>query len=534
MGDKLRLHELIKQSKNFRGGLFGYKKTLWDEIISDDMTWEEIFEEELVKDDIIWDRNFSVWMRNGGRMPDYSKLLMSWFSKIEKKQDWFSRIETEKYRFDMLQNNPILSSILNALSDNLSNDLEELDKQKQYSLTPKQILQMVVAGTHYTVIEHIEEFSFFDTGSKFHDSIYDAVFFLSVSMFIQETTRIEGLTLERFLYEYSPMRYNDEDSNNYFNFDNPTFANPKEYRAFYSHEGEATTFRQSRYRLLKRKGVYKEFTEGWAMPKSSAYEWSFDYYLQQLDEDSQDIYMWMGKLFYNFKEKLKAPKDSGYEKKLEEAFHKFMTNLRKIDYKKLLKLQKETLSFIQQNERYYGINLLKYEKSFRLYNITNEVKALLNCKDDDEACNFIAKSIILTEVYFPEVYRVFSTIDDLMLMGTIVDLFTEFTGIVGFISLLVIDKYIEQGYFGDDWEGLFLETINDMAERVFYDPEEIDYSSTIYSREKFEIIIAAPVHTLLSEHIDIPYPDLIEPFKKALKKYNNTSPRGEDKKSESP
>ena len=66
-------------------------------------------------------------------------------------------------------------------------------------------------------------------------------------------------------------------------------------------------------------------------------------------------------------------------------------------------------------------------------------------------------------------------------------------------ACLVIDEFVEKGCFGDDWESLFIQMTNEMAESVFYAPSEIDFTVTDGSQEKFQELLDAPVRLRVSQ-----------------------------------
>ena len=70
-------------------------------------------------------------------------------------------------------------------------------------------------------------------------------------------------------------------------------------------------------------------------------------------------------------------------------------------------------------------------------------------------------------------------------------------------SRLVIDKFVEEGTFGEDWENLFLDITNELAESVLYDPKMIDYSVEPASQEVFMKDISAPVEAWIAHMTEL-------------------------------
>lgn len=69
------------------------------------------------------------------------------------------------------------------------------------------------------------------------------------------------------------------------------------------------------------------------------------------------------------------------------------------------------------------------------------------------------------------------------------------------LSRLLIDKLVEDGYLGENWEALFLEGINSLATRVLYDPTSIDYSVKPGTQEAFEMLLTVQVKAVVKSHI---------------------------------
>ena len=77
--------------------------------------------------------------------------------------------------------------------------------------------------------------------------------------------------------------------------------------------------------------------------------------------------------------------------------------------------------------------------------------------------------------------------------------FLRFRQLLVTSSRLIIDELVEKNYFGENWSNLFLEIINELAEKVFYNISDIDFtlSHTPSTQKYFEEIILQPVRDLL-------------------------------------
>lgn len=152
------------------------------------------------------------------------------------------------------------------------------------------------------------------------------------------------------------------------------------------------------------------------------------------------------------------------------------------------------------------MNMYRFERQLRLSNITSEVKRLLAAKGDAEESNIIKKSVILNDLHFPKLYQDFSALADLNDTALYSTVFSTLMGDVVGSSRLIIDELVETDVFGEDWETFFLDAINEMTERVFYDPKQIDYTVAPGSQEKFNEFISAPVRELLFRTLGLPFP----------------------------
>lgn len=134
----------------------------------------------------------------------------------------------------------------------------------------------------------------------------------------------------------------------------------------------------------------------------------------------------------------------------------------------------------------------------RLYAVTGEVRHLLECRTEDEEKDILVKSIVLKDIEFPKLYKHFGHFEDVKYVKIYTYTFLKFMDEVVQSSRLVIDKFVEDGLFGEDWENVFLEATNKLAESVLYDPKEIDYSVESRSQEMFIKDISAPVEAQIS------------------------------------
>lgn len=415
-----------------------------------------------------------------------------WHEFIDRAKNFHRNIELFKTQ---IAENEFFYRTLYNLKNGILNELNEAE-----NLNKKQIPERAFAEI-FDFLVNLNEISriFFSEsdplvqGINVYDSVYKACFFSVLCTFLHDTVRIKGKSLGRFIYDNSLEYYNDKNSQNYFlyeDYSDDRFRN------------DITKLRQTRYRILSSRPVYNKRPEWSAMPKDSEYEWTFYYTLQVLDESLQDTYKRIGNLYNDIKKELNSDRDEGYQDRLANAYKKFTAKLKKLKYENYLELQKEVLEHICENDKYYGMNIYRFEKEFKLYIITYELKCLLKCEKEVEERDVLAKSIILKDIHFPKVYKDFASLSNISLIQDYACIFFMIRNLVTDSFYLIMDELIEKGYLGDDWESIFLDIINEMTENVFYDPTEIDYSILPKSQEKFMKLLDAPVRALLGWQIE--------------------------------
>lgn len=416
------------------------------------------------------------------------------------------RGDDELFKKQALENE-VFYMALYDLKENLIAGLGKIGE-----LNRQQILERVFLEVFNFVTRQYSGFAVFCKNKILYEHVFEACFFTTLCIFINGTKRIKGISLRRFLYEYSPNQYNFKGSNDvkrskcYFDYDYPE----KDSLGFTYIEKEETTLRQMRYRLLSTRTAYDKRPEWAALRVDSKYEWAFLYVLNDLDQDLLDVYKRIGNLYNDINAALHAyktsPTDREHHDRLEDAFMKFTSKLKKIKYAKFLGLQKEILLYICNNKSHYGMNMYRFERKLRLYNITSEVKRLLEAKDAAEESNIIKKAVILNNLHFPKLYQDFSDFPDLRDTAFCSNIFSLLMDFVVGSSRLIIDELVEKGFLGEDWEKFFLDTINEMTERVFYNPMQIDYTIAPGSQEQFNEFISAPVRDLLFRSVGLSFP----------------------------
>lgn len=337
------------------------------------------------------------------------------------------------------------------------------------------------------------------TGSNtfgLRNSVYEACFFTSLAMFLHGTDKLDkkAKTLKQFVYDNSTSGYKRK-----YHPDCSDIAWEKKEQF----EVEEQTFRRARHRFLSTRAVYKKEGNEWkAMRADEEYEWSLYY---KLDIGNGSTYKKLKNLLNSIKDAIDSTEDEDYGKRLIQAYKTFSSKLEKIKYEDYIALLKEIVEHINQDKTYYGMNIYRLEKELRPYIVVAEVNDLLNCGNDAEEDKVINRILNLNDIHFPKVYKILSALDDsdfadvpFPVTRTIcANYVNDFIKNVSKLCNLIYDVLIDDCYFGKEWEILFLDTVNNLTEKVFYDPETIDFSIKPNSQEKFMEILDEQANTAL-------------------------------------
>ena len=290
--------------------------------------------------------------------------------------------------------------------------------------------------------------------------------FLTLCTFLHTSKRIKGKSISDFVSEKSPLKFNYSDSIN--------------YRSVTLKNTEAERLRKYRMRLLRQGKVYIKNQQWNAISQDSVYEWKFFYDLEKESPDVQNTFKRLKNLYNDILKAIPSRLDKNYESRVQIAYEKFLSKLKKLQYKDYLELQQVILSRIghdsDEAKKYYGINLYRLERRMHPYIITHEIKQLNQCKSNAEIAISLIKIAALEDICFPGIYKIFFDASP-----GFTNLFAEIFSIhnARFVieTCLVLDELVERNCFGKAWEDLFLKITNEMATTVLYDPKEIDFSA---------------------------------------------------------
>lgn len=113
------------------------------------------------------------------------------------------------------------------------------------------------------------------------------------------------------------------------------------------------------------------------------------------------------------------------------------------------------------------------------------------------------KSVMLSDICFPKVYEDIAALPDLRTIHEQPPLFHALCQWTIPANCLIIDELIEYNCLGDDWYDFLCQTINELAKKVFYNPEDIDFTVSPKSQEYFVKIFSAFATNYIFQHTDI-------------------------------
>lgn len=308
--------------------------------------------------------------------------------------------------------------------------------------------------------------------------VFEICKFTTICTFLHTSKRISGESIRNFVLHNSPLDFSNPDSIN--------------YRAVSLLNAEMEKLKKSRMRLLSQGQVYIKNQQWNAITKDSAYEWGFYYDLLKEDPDVQRAFKQQKNLYSDIQKALRSKEDEGFENRIQDAYAKFLSKLKKFNYEKYLELQQLIKSRICQNEEYYGINLYRLERRMRPHIITREVKKLTESVSEEDENNFLLKAVCLDNICFSGIYK---KLFELPLEETYLyaEVFLQYIERSAVESCLILDELIERGFWKDTWEKLFRDISNELADIVLYDFEKIDLSITEKSQQSFLKILHASV-----------------------------------------
>lgn len=352
-------------------------------------------------------------------------------------------------------------------------------------LSPSERLERVLWNIYDTMKRLELTAQLFCGGSPLADHAYEAYIFTVCSSFLHTSKRVKAMPISNFVKENHPL--------DFVNPDSPNYREPSLLQS------EVDRLRKFRQRRLSQGQVYiKQNTQWNAMTKDSEYEWARYYNLEESDDVIGGVDKRIGNLYKGIREALSAEQDDGYQNRVQEAYKKFLSKLKKIKYRDYLELYKSDLTRICKNNQYLGMNLYRLERRLQPHKIINEVKRLTECNSPELEAELLLKTVLLDEICFPKIYEDLLPNSLVLIEHYANEFLYTLTDEVA-ISNLILDELVEKGFWEEEWETLFLNKINEIAEEVFYDPEkmkeELNTSNFIadHVQEKFTRLLHAGV-----------------------------------------
>lgn len=411
--------------------------------------------------------------------------------------EWIEFIKrANNFHWNSAQVKQLITEVENSYDffSSINHSITELNKPN--SQDRKLFLNNLFSKVYTAITMTDIQFTYFLNGAPLYDDVYNACFFTTLCMFLHETTRKEGKSLMKFIYDNSLDYYNDTNLEEFCPLDHPSDKLLN----------EAIALRKQRHRLLSSRPTYNKRSEWSAIAKDSEYEWCFKYTLEIEDETLKDTYKRIGNLYKDINNALREPRNDNFNEKINSAYKKFLSKLEKIKYENYLNLQRVILDYICENNEYYGINLYRVERTLRPYITTNEVNQLLICETDADKNAILAKSVMLSDICFPKVYKDFADLSYYPDIKKNALRFQNLCNCIIPINCLIIDELVENNYLGEDWYDFLCETINEIAKEIFYDPKDINYAFTPESQKSYIEILSAAVENLIFIKTGITFP----------------------------
>lgn len=412
----------------------------------------------------------------------------------------------------------VYATILN-IKDELS--MFKNTESHERDLTLYEKLQLILEKAYASVVStDYQSYGFFD--KDIHNDVSNVCLFFGLCLFIQETTRIPASSSNEYIYANSPKQFNKEGIiKNGYNVRNPNYIRraPNKY-AFEKTEPltkPSANIRQYKSRLFANRAAPILGTEWRFMPKASEHEWL--QYFEYIEDKSKegiafrDTFKRIGNL-YNDLSKVLFPTDkndnpeydNNYLEQLQRASDRFHNKVEKLDFWNYFLLCEHSLEHIKKDTTYYGINLYRLEKELKPYTIVQEMNRLISCRDEKELNFLLNISVCLKDIPYPKIYDMLADIGDYKRMLYYTQNFLAFLRDVSRTFMLILDQFVEENLFGQDFSQFFLKTINNLAPDVLYEP--IEYSHILKKathemhQAAFSYLLIAPVEPLIMSSIE--------------------------------
>lgn len=170
---------------------------------------------------------------------------------------------------------------------------------------------------------------------------------------------------------------------------------------------------------------------------------------------------------------------------IQKDINAYNSRLNKLKYENYLILLELFLKHLKQEPQYYGINLYRIEFELNAYYRSQAMASLNYCQSDREKLMFIQKYTDIQGIPFSPVREeLFTSLIDSSVFHSLLAYYVP-------QSILILDEFIEKGYFGTNWEKLFCEITNEMANDIIFNPDNINCSLYPESQKSFMKLLSA-------------------------------------------
>ena len=401
-------------------------------------------------------------------------------------------------------NRVLLRKIFTATSDFVSLNIDEIDVFSTFTEhCPKYLEEF---GESIGKLMEANGLSIDETAecldAHISDTVINACIFTSLLYYIDHSIRVKSITLRELIYNHAPLKFSIPGSAHYLK--TPKYSNQEILT-------KTATIIDSYHELEKATDSLKHYRNRVGPNNSKHLEWKKWYEIPIHNEPIESIMHLLvygikapyetsisrlNKLYKTIHREYKSPRDDHYKYRMNSACGKALCEIQKVKYKNYIKQSKLFLNKLSENKQFYGINLYKFEMAYKLYRITTTVNELIESESSDDFERVLNCSYYLDNIIFPGLYDAFEYLDTFEEMSNCVASFKMLQLQFIYLSKLIIDEFVEEGYFGndDEWYKFFVDVLNEQSKKLLYNPSEIDYSIESKSQEYFEAIISKPIN----------------------------------------
>lgn len=325
----------------------------------------------------------------------------------------------------------------------------------------------------------VESFSYWIICLYIHTLKYE-----SESKSKRKPKRNRAISLSEFVYNNSISGYNKTGGMYQRSLDNRS-----DYPMI-----EESTFRKYRNRQFKDRKAQSKNKQWSAITNDSIHEWRLYYKLVYNSKDNNDLFETLKKLKKIGKKAVEMntftftlDKNADIAE-LSKLYSDVISALKKISYVEVLNLYKFIVKHLQSEEKYYGINMFRLEKMLNPTNIIIEVNEMQNCKNSPQILKVLERYYHFNDISeFRLLYCFLGCIGPqyaLQIKQSFLNVLYNYSP----FFLIVLDDYVKNGIFGEDWESFFLNEINNIASN-YYVLDDSLFETQSASQDNFQKLL---------------------------------------------